>query len=38
VRLRLRLCEQDPFFVRGLRRGYRLYTWGKAPVYEAVTL
>jgi hypothetical protein len=21
-----------------LRRGYRLYTWGKAPVYEAVTL
>ena len=32
------LCEQDPYFVRGLRKGYRLYTWGKAPGYGAVTL
>jgi uncharacterized protein YciI len=32
------LGEQDPHFVHGLRKGYRLYTWGKAPVYEAVTL
>jgi hypothetical protein len=32
------LCEQDPYFVRGLRTGYRLCAWGKAPIYEAVTL
>jgi hypothetical protein len=32
------LCEQDPYFRLGLRRGYRLYTWGTAPVYGAVTL
>jgi hypothetical protein len=32
------LCEQDPYFVRGLRKGHRLYTWSKAPVYGPVTL
>ena len=32
------LCEDDPYFRRGLRKGYRLYTWGKAPGYGAVTL
>jgi uncharacterized protein len=32
------LCEQDPYFLRGLRAGYRLFTWGKAPLYGPVTL
>ena len=32
------LCEHDPYFLRGLRAGYRLYTWGKAPAYGPVTL
>jgi hypothetical protein len=32
------LCEGDPYFVHGLRAGYRLYVWGKAPVYGLVTL
>jgi uncharacterized protein YciI len=34
----VRLCEEDPFFRLGLRAGYRLYAWGKAPAYGAVTL
>ena len=33
-----RLCENDPYFKLGLRKSYRLYVWGKAPFYEAVTL
>jgi len=32
------LCEQDPYFHLGLRKGYRLYTWGKASAYGSVTL
>jgi uncharacterized protein YciI len=32
------LCEGDPYFVHGLRAGYRLYVWGKAPVYGLVSL
>jgi len=28
----------DPYFKLGLRKGYRLLVWGKAPCYEAVTL
>ena len=32
------LCENDPYFKLGLRKSYRLYVWGKAPFYEAVTL
>ncbi len=32
------LCEGDPYFRHGLRKGYRLFTWGKAPVYGPVTL
>lgn len=25
------LCENDPFYTLGLRKGYRLYVWGKPP-------
>lgn len=32
------LCEGDPYFRLGLRKGYRLYAWGKAPLYGEVTL
>lgn len=32
------LCENDPYFKLGRRKGYRLYVWGKAPFYGAVTL
>jgi uncharacterized protein YciI len=32
------LCENDPYLKLGLRKGYRLYVWGKAPFYEGVTL
>ena len=32
------LIENDPFFVHGLRRGYRLLVWGKAPCYGSVEL
>ena len=32
------LVEQDPYFTRGLRKGYRLLVWGKAPCYDTVTL
>jgi uncharacterized protein YciI len=34
----VQLCEDDPYFKLGLRSGYQLYAWGKAPVYGAVTL
>ena len=34
----VRLCEDDPYFRLGLRSGYQLYAWGKAPVYGEVTL
>jgi uncharacterized protein YciI len=33
-----RLCEDDPYYKLGLRRGYRLFAWGKAPVYADVVL
>lgn len=32
------LVEGDPFFTEGLRLGYRLFVWGKAPIYGSVTL
>jgi uncharacterized protein YciI len=32
------LCENDPYFTLGLRKGYRLQIWGKAPCYGTVTL
>jgi len=32
------LCENDPCFKLGLRKAYRLYVWGKAPLYGPVTL
>lgn len=28
-----RLCEGDPFFEYGLRKSYRLMSWGRAPCY-----
>ena len=34
----VRLCEEDPYFRLGLRKGYRLCVWGKAPIYGAVSL
>jgi hypothetical protein len=34
----VRLVEADPYFRLGLRKGYRLLVWGKAPCCEAVTL
>jgi len=34
----VRLIEGDPYFTLGLRKGYRLLVWGKAPCYDAVTL
>ncbi|MGE5530232.1 MAG: YciI family protein [Patescibacteria group bacterium] len=32
------LIENDPFFVHGLRKSYRLLIWGKAPCYDRVVL
>jgi hypothetical protein len=32
------LCEDDPYFRLGLRSGYQLYAWGKAPVFGDVIL
>jgi uncharacterized protein len=32
------LCEGDPYFVHGLRASYRLFVWGKAPVFGPVSL
>jgi len=34
----VRLIEQDPYFRVGLRKGYRLLVWGKAPCYRTVSL
>jgi hypothetical protein len=34
----VRLIEGDPYFELGLRKGYRLLVWGKAPCYDMVTL
>ena len=34
----VRLCEDDPYFTKGLRKGYRLYIWGRAPCYGRVEL
>ena len=34
----VRLVENDPYFRLGLRKGYRLLVWGKAPCYGAVAL
>lgn len=34
----VQLCEDDPFFRHGLRKGYRLMVWGRAPFYGAVTI
>ncbi len=30
------LCEEDPFFAHGLRKGYTLALWGRAPCYGAL--
>ena len=32
------LCENDPFFRHGLRKGYRLCVWGKAFADRLVQL
>jgi uncharacterized protein YciI len=32
------LVEADPYFTLGLRKGYRLALWGKAPCYGEVRL
>jgi len=34
----VRLIEDDPYFRHGLRKGYRLLVWGKAPCYGDVVL
>ena len=34
----VRLVEADPYFTLGLRKGYRLLVWGKAPCYDKVAL
>lgn len=34
----VQLIEHDPYFTLGLRKGYRLLVWGKAPCYDTVTL
>jgi uncharacterized protein YciI len=34
----VRLVEVDPYFTLGLRKGYRLLVWGKAPCYDKVAL
>jgi len=34
----VRLVEDDPYYRLGLRSGYRLLVWGKAPVYGDVVL
>ena len=32
------LVEGDPYFKLGLRNGYQLFVWGKAPCYGEVKL
>jgi hypothetical protein len=34
----VKLIEHAPYFRLGLRKGYRLLVWDKAPRYGAVTL
>lgn len=34
----VRLVEGDPYYRLGLRKGYRLLVWGKAPCYDTVIL
>lgn len=34
----VRLIEGDPYYRLGLRKGYRLLVWGKAPCYDTVNL
>jgi uncharacterized protein len=34
----VKLLEADPYFKLGLRKTYRLFVWGKAPCYGAVSL
>jgi hypothetical protein len=34
----VRLCEEDPCFRKGLRKGYRLHARGNAPCYGPVEL
>jgi len=34
----VRLVEEDPYFKLGLRTGYDLFVWGKAPIYGAIQL
>lgn len=34
----VQLCEDDPFFREGLRKSYRIMSWGRAPCYGPVTL
>lgn len=31
-----RLCEEDPFFIQGLRSGYQVFQWGRAPHFGAI--
>ncbi len=33
-----RICEEDPFFVQGLRKSYRLESWSKGFPRHPVTL
>ena len=34
----VQLCENDPFFKAGLRKGYKLLVWGKAFADRRVAL
>jgi len=34
----VRLVEDDPYFRLGLRKSYRLMAWGRAPIYDTVSL
>jgi uncharacterized protein YciI len=34
----VRLCEDDPFFKAGVRKGYKLLVWGKAFADRTVSL
>lgn len=34
----VRLVEADPYHRLGLRSGYQIYVWGKAPCYGKVEL
>jgi len=32
----VQLCKDDPFFVHGLRKGYSLMLWSRAPGYGEI--